>query len=89
MDGTVGWSLHAVLYSLTHGLDEMASAAIDGLEYGNVWLTVGQVVGKQRIVLVAREKPVRGPDHGGGVWASLTPWFALTSNRSTVICPGI
>lgn len=49
MDGTMGWSLHAVLYSLTRGLDEIALAAVDGLDYGNVWLTVGQVVRKQSI----------------------------------------
>lgn len=60
----MGWSLHA-------GLDKMASAAIDGLNPGTVWLSVGQVVRKQRIVLVPRDKPLRGPDHVGVVWASL------------------
>lgn len=44
---------------VSHGLYEMAQAATDGLGHGNVGLSVGQVVRKQRKVLVSKEKPVR------------------------------
>lgn len=64
--GDMWWSLHAVQNSGVTWLYDM-----DGLTLGNTGLSVGQVVRKQRKILVLYNQSSVSPDYGRRVWTSL------------------